>query len=174
MVAGAPAINWTKLLMQSMWGTVQMNAAGNPVAACKLAAATAAAIAACDAQDGVKDGVIDNPTACKFDPMTLIGTSAPNCGDFTEADANLIRKLWEGPRRQDGSFLWYGQSRGADLRAVSGTRGTPLQTVPFGFSVDWLRYFLAQNPQFDANTVTPDAYERLWEVPGGVRDCDWH
>ena len=163
MVAGAPAINWTKLLMQSMWGTVQMNAAGNPVAACKLAAATAAAIAACDAQDGVKDGVIDNPTACKFDPMTLIGTSAPNCGDFTEADANLIRKLWEGPRRQDGSFLWYGQSRGADLRAVSGTRGTPLQTVPFGFSVDWLRYFLAQNPQFDANTVTPDAYERLWD-----------
>jgi hypothetical protein len=163
VVAGAPAINWTKLLMQSVWGTVQMNAAGNAVPGCKLAAATAAAVAACDAQDGVKDGVIENPGSCKYDPKALVGTSAGDCGTFTEADADLIRKLWDGPRRQDGSFLWYGQSRGADLRAVSATRGNPPQPQPFLFSVDWLRYFLTQNPQFDANTITPAAYERLWD-----------
>ena len=35
---------------------------GNPVAACKLTAATNAVIAACDTIDGVKDGVIEDPT----------------------------------------------------------------------------------------------------------------
>ena len=32
---------------------------------------------------------------------------------------------------QDGSFLWYGQSRGADLNALSASRGTPLTPQPF-------------------------------------------
>src|SRR5579862_4602707 len=145
IVAAAPAINWTKLLMQGLWGSVEMNLAGNPVPACKLAAATQAAIEACDGIDGVKDGVIEDPKRCAFDPKTLIGTSAGECGMFTEADANVIRKLWEGPRRQDGSFLWYGNARGADLSALAGTRGTPLKAAPFTFSVDWMRFFLTQN-----------------------------
>jgi hypothetical protein len=29
--------------------------------------------------------------------------------------------------------------------------------------MDWFRYFLTQDPKFDGNTVTPAAYERLWE-----------
>jgi feruloyl esterase len=111
IVAAAPAINWPKLMMQSVWSTVVMNEMGNPVPACKLAAATAAAVAACDAIDGVKDGVIEDPKRCTYDPKELIGTSAGTCGSFTEADANVIRKLWEGPRRADGSFLWYSQLR---------------------------------------------------------------
>src|SRR5215471_8624572 len=51
IVAGAPAINWNRLHPQQLWGPVVMNAMGNPVAPCKLAAATAAAIDACDAID---------------------------------------------------------------------------------------------------------------------------
>lgn len=163
IVSGAPAINWTRLLMQSLWGTLQMNAADNPVPACKLAAATTAAVSACDAIDGVKDGVIEDPQKCSFDPQALVGTSAGACGSFTQADVDVIRKIWDGPRRSDGSFLWYGQARGADLSALSASRGTPLHALPFPFSVDWLRYFLTQNPQFDANTVTPAAYERFWD-----------
>ncbi len=163
IVAAAPAINWTKLLMQLLWGTVQMNAAGDPLPACKLAAATAAAIESCDGIDGVKDGVIEDPKRCAYDPKALVGTTAGECGMFTAADADIIRKLWEGPRRQDGGFLWYGQSRGADLGAASASRGTPLKPLPFAFSVDWLRYFLTENPKFDANTITPDAYERYWD-----------
>ena len=49
IVSASPAINWTRFIPQEMWGAVLMNAVGNPVPACKLAAATAAAIAACDA-----------------------------------------------------------------------------------------------------------------------------
>jgi hypothetical protein len=163
IVAAAPAINWPKLIMQSIWGTLQMNVAGNPIPACKLAAATAAAITACDAIDGVKDGVIEDPKRCNYDPKALIGTSAGECGSFTEKDAEIIRKLWQGPRREDGSFVWYGQSPGADLNAVSASRGTPLKAQGFPFTVDWLKYWITQNPAYDWTTMTPAAYERFWE-----------
>lgn len=163
IVAGAPAINFPKLMMQSIWGSVQMNLSGTAVPACKLAAATAAAVAACDAMDGVKDGVIEDPGRCHYDPKDLIGSPAGDCGRFTEADANIIRKIWEGPRREDGSFLWYGQSRGAPLNALAGTRGNPPQPVGFAFTQDWLKYWITQDPQFDWTTITGAAYQRYWD-----------
>jgi feruloyl esterase len=163
IVSGAPAINWTRFSNQHLWGPVVMNATGNPVAACKLSAATAAAIAVCDGIDGVKDGVLEDPKRCSYDPKPLVGTSAGDCGAFSEADVNVIRKLWEGPRKEDGSFLWYGLPRGADLNALWTSRGTPLRPQPFSISMDWFRYFLTQDPKFDANSVTPAAFERLWD-----------
>lgn len=164
IVSGAPAINWHKLHPQQLWGPVIMNAMANPVPGCKLTAATAAAVAACDSIDGVKDGVIGDPKRCDYDPARLIGTSAgESCGSFTEADATVIRKLWEGPRRQDGSFLWYGLPKGADLNALWTSRGTPPKPQPMGITVDWFRYFLAEDPKLDGNTVTRDQYERYWD-----------
>lgn len=166
IVAGAPAINWTKLMMQSIWGTLQETVAEDPVPACKLAAATTAAIAACDMIDGVKDGVIEDPKRCTYDPEPLVGTSAGDCGTFTQADVDVIRKIWQGPRRQDGSFLWYGQVRGADLNALVASRGTPLKIQAFPFTVDWIKYWLTENPQFDWNTLTPALYEHFWDQSG--------
>jgi feruloyl esterase len=163
IASAAPAINWTKLLMQSLWGSMLMNNLSNPVPSCKLAAATAAAIAACDGIDAVQDGVIEDPQRCTFDPGALVGTSAGDCGTFTRTDADIIRKLWEGPTRADGDFLWYGQPRGADLNAMAASRGTPPEPQAFPFSVTWLQYFLTQNPQFDWTTITPALYEQLWD-----------
>ena len=163
IMSAAPAINWNRFHLQHLWGPVVMNAAANPVASCKLAAATAAAIAACDSIDGVKDGVIEDPKRCTYDPKPLIGTPAGDCGSFTEADVTVIRKLWEGPRKGDGTFIWYGLARGADMNALWTSRGTPLRPVPFGLSMDWFRYFLTQDPKFDGNAVTPAAYERFWD-----------
>ena len=163
IVSGAPAINWTNLMMQSFWGSMLMNAASNPIPSCKLAAATEAAISACDGVDGVKDGVIENPKQCPYDPKPLVGTSAGECGAFTQADVDIIRKLWEGPRREDGGPLWYGPAQGANLNSLAASGGTPLRPQAFAFSVDWLRYYLTQNPQFDWTTVTPAAYQRFWD-----------
>jgi hypothetical protein len=163
IVAGAPAINWNRLHPQQLWGPVIMNAAGNPIPACKLAAATAAAVTACDAIDGVKDAIIEDPKRCRYDPRALVGTAVGDCGAFTETDATLIRKLWEGPRREDGSFLWYGLARGADLSALWASRGTPLRATAFPITMEWFRFFLAQNPQLDGSTITPAAFERYWD-----------
>ena len=157
IASAAPAVNWTNLLMQSLWGSMLMNAASNPIASCKLTAATAAAVAACDGIDGVKDGVIEDPNRCTYDPKALVGADGGDCGAFTETDADIIRKIWQGPTRADGSWLWYGHARGADLNATAASRGTPLKPQVFGFSEMWLRYYLTQDRQFDWTTITPDA-----------------
>jgi len=162
IMAGAPAINWPKLHVQQMWGTMLMHNENNPVAPCKLAAVSAAAVAACDAIDGVADGVLEDPARCDYSATDFIGT-ATDCGTFTAADASIVNRLWAGPTRADGTPLWVGAPRGTDLSAVSASRGEPLQAQPFSISLEWFRYFLTQDPDFDFRTITPDLYERLFE-----------
>lgn len=162
ILSGCPAINWHRFLPADLWPQVVMTDAKNLVPKAKLDAATAAAVAACDELDGVKDGVIDDPTRCTFDPKQLVGTKIGD-STFTEADAGVIRKIWEGPRGQDGTFLWYGLARGTDLFALAGTTGSPLTGRPFGIPLDWFRYFLVQDPKWDWTTMTPTVFELLWK-----------
>ncbi len=163
IMAGAPAINWTRLHPEQLWGALVMLEAKNVPPMCKFNAATAAATAACDELDGVKDGVLEDPTRCTYDPKALVGTSAGECGAFTEADAGVIRKIWEGPQRRDGSFLWYGLTRGADFGGLSGTQGNPPHATPNAITLDWFRFFLTQDPQWDWTTISRGRYEQLWD-----------
>jgi hypothetical protein len=163
IAAGAPAINWTTLHREQLWGALVMMEAKNYPPMCKLNRATAASVAACDENDGVKDGVIDNPTRCTYDPKALVGTSTTDCGTFTDADADVVRKIWDGPRRTDGSVLWYGLPRGADFGGLSGTQGNPPVARPNPITLDWFRFFLTQNPQWDWMTITRGSYEQLWD-----------
>src|SRR5882762_5844813 len=146
IVSACPAINWHRFLPADLWPQVVMLAATNFMPKSKLEATTAAAVAACDALDGVTDGVIDDPVRCAYDPKALVGTKV---GDdtFTEADAEVIRKIWEGPRGQDGTFLWHGLARGTDLFALTGTGDSPLTGKPFSIPREWFQYFLLQDPK---------------------------
>jgi hypothetical protein len=49
------------------------------------------------------------------------------------------------------------------LRAVAGSSGTPLKPEPFFVAIDWLKYFITQNKDFDWTTMTPAAYQRYWD-----------
>ena len=162
ILSGAPAINWPKLHVEQLWGHLVMLQAKNVMPTCKLEAAVTAAVDACDALDSVKDGVIEDPMRCTYDPKRLVGTTAGSCGTITDADAEVIRKIWEGPKRRDGSFLWYGLPRGAPF-TLSATGGTPLTGRPFEITLDWFRYFLTQNPQWDWKTLTPETYETFFD-----------
>jgi feruloyl esterase len=162
ILSGCPAINWHHFLPADLWPQVVMNAATKFVSKPKLDAATAAAIAACDALDGVTDRVIANPARCAYDPQALVGTLIGE-ETFTATDADVIRRIWEGPRGQDGRFLWYGLARGTDLFALAATDGSPLAGRPFGITHDWYRYFLVQDPQWDWRTLTPASFELLWQ-----------
>lgn len=161
IVSGCPAINWHRFIPAILWPQVVMVDAKNFVPRSKLNAATAAAIKACDEFDGVTDGVIDDPARCDYDPKALVGTKV---GDdtFTEADADVIRKIWQGPRGQDGKFLWHGLARGTDLFALAGTRGSPLAGRPFSIPLEWFQYFLLQDPKWDFTTLTPAGFELLF------------
>jgi hypothetical protein len=161
ILSACPAINWHRFVPASVWPEVVMLSRSNFVSKAKLDAATAAAVKVCDPADGVTDGVIDDPLRCAFDPGELVGTKTGN-ETFTAADAEVIRRIWQGPRGQDGRFLWYGLERGADLSAYAGTTGSPLKGNPFSISLEYWIYYLAQDPKWDWTTLTPAGFEQLW------------
>ena len=156
-----PAINWSRLLVADLWPQVVMNDEGHYISQAKLEAVTSAVIQACDGDDKVIDGVIDDPISCVWDPGEFTGTAT---GDsfFSEADANVVRRIWEGPRTHDGKFLWYGLTRGSRLTDLCGTKGDPLSGVPFEVSFDWIRYFLLLDPQYNITSLTWAEFELLF------------
>ena len=161
IISACPAINWARFVPASLWPEVVMLSMSNYVSKAKLDAATAAAIAACDNDDGVKDGVIDDPLRCAYDPKALVGRKVGE-ETFTAADAEVIRKTWEGPRTQDGRFMWYGLERGADMSAYVGTSGSPLKGKPFSIALEYWIYYLAQDAKWDWSTLTYAGFEQLW------------
>ena len=150
----SPAINWDRFMMAQLWGSLQMNLAGDVIPPCKFQAANNAAVAACDALDGVTDGVIGAWHDCTFDARTLIGTVTP-CGEITATDADIINKIWAGPNDRGKHYLWYGLLPGADIPPLNSPDG-------FVFSVNHIKYWLKQDPAFDWKTLTLDQYFDLF------------
>jgi pimeloyl-ACP methyl ester carboxylesterase len=161
ILSGCPAINWQRFIPAILWPQVVMANASNWVSRAKLAAVTAASVGSCDSTDTVKDGVIDDPGRCAYDPKAFVGTKVGE-ETFTDADAEVVRKIWEGPRGRDGKFLWHGLSRGTDLSALAGTSGSPLTGRPFSIPLEWFQYFLLQDPKWDFKTLGVAGFEQLW------------
>lgn len=155
ILAGAPAINWDRFIPALLWPQIVMiEELGAPVEACKLAEATKAAVEACDALDGVNDGILDDPRACDFDPVSLVGIEMP-CGVFTDTDAAVIQSIWDGPRSSDGEFLWYGLAPGAPLEEVAGSSPFPIGLV---HHQTWVQ----QDPAFDWHTLGYAGFEHAF------------
>jgi hypothetical protein len=145
ILANAPAIYWTRFQTAQMWGQIVMrDAVGGPSSAAKLNQASASAVAACDAADGVTDGVIDDPRTCTFSATANVcGTAtAPAANCLTVAEANAIDKIWDGPRNEIGTKVWFGLDRGTALTGLSGTNPFALGVTQFHWdehdrSFDW-------------------------------------
>jgi hypothetical protein len=159
IAAGAPAINWDRFMVAQMWGELQMRLANDFIPQCKFEAANQAAVAACDGLDGVKDGIIGAWQRCRFDARSLIGTVTP-CGTISATDADIINKIWQGPRDPQGRFLWFGLLPGASFSGLNNTvtvNGTTAP-APFVISLNHFIYWLARDPAFDWTTMTYAQY----------------
>jgi Tannase and feruloyl esterase len=163
ILAGAPAFNWNRFIPGSIWFPVVLadvdpaDCPGGTAASCNpsnpfngssvafqnaYTAANAAAVAACDGDDGVQDGVINEPRRCHYDARSLIGqTPAPMTSPMTEAQAQAIDMIWDGPRNQRGQRLWGGITRGTTFGVELG----------YGLllNASWPLYWLEQNPSFN-------------------------
>jgi Tannase and feruloyl esterase len=160
VLAGAPAINWTRFIPAEFWPQMVMMQRGNRLPACKLQAFTNAAIEACDEDDGARDGMFYAPT-CRFDPKSLIGQDT-GCGTIAALDAQVVQAIWDGPRGPDGRFLWYGLDRGTDLGSLAGSiagpDGQPVDGNPFLVSTEWLKWFIHKDPTWDWRLETYDQF----------------
>ena len=160
ILSAAPAINWDRFIPSELWPQIVMRESGHAVSSCTFAAVNKAVLAACDSRDGVADGIVD-PRTCRFDPSTLIGAKTP-CGTITAEDAAVVRKIWQGPRREDGSFLWYGLMPGASFDGLAGSTSAGA-AAPFPISSDWFTYWLAKNPDFDWHSLTTANFTKWFE-----------
>ncbi|MFD9736498.1 tannase/feruloyl esterase family alpha/beta hydrolase [Umezawaea sp. NPDC059074] len=161
ILAKAPAINWDRFAVASLWSQAVFNEEKVAPTSCELEAFTAGAIQACDTLDGVRDGVIDNPADCRWDPRALVGTKVVCQGQeitVSAATADAIRKVWAGPVSTSGEQLWYGPNKGATLAPLA-TPGTP-----FFVGETWVRYFVQRDPAFDVTKLTYRTFEQLFRA----------
>jgi len=158
ILASAPAIYWTRFQTAQMWGQVLMNEVlGAPIAAAKLNQATASAVQACDAADGVTDGVIDDPRTCHWSATANVcGTpTAPTANCLTPAEAQVIDRIWDGPRNAAGGRIWFGLDRGTSLTGLNGTSPFALGVTQFHWN--------EHDRTFDWRTVSADEYPQVAE-----------
>lgn len=116
----------------------------------KLPALHQVVISACDGLDGLVDGQIDDPRACRFDPVAIQcppGTNQPNC--LTPTQVASARRLYAGPTDADGRRLYSGGE-------------------PPGSELAWEGSIIPE-PQFGATiTPLPDNYLRYVGYPIGT------
>ncbi|MFD8594423.1 tannase/feruloyl esterase family alpha/beta hydrolase [Kitasatospora sp. NPDC059646] len=182
--AAAPGINWNQFEVATLWPQVVMNQERTYPTGCEFDAFNRAAVKACDRLDGVADGLVSDPDRCDFDPRRLIGTKVVCDGkEYTigAADAEVVRKIWDGPRDSRGKRLWYGLPVGADFSylAASSTTDGVTTGLPFTVPAQWVAEFVQKQPGFSSANLTYAQFEDVFRraraeydpVIGG-RDAD--
>ncbi|MCP2198946.1 tannase/feruloyl esterase family alpha/beta hydrolase [Lentzea flava] len=172
ILANAPAVNWTQFAVATLWPQIVQNQDGHVVSNCVLAAFQKAAVEACDASDGVRNQIVDRPDRCGYDPRRLVGKVVVCDGEevtVTTADADIMRKIWNGPTDERGKPLWPGLPKGADPIWLAGTLpGFPGPGFPVAAA--WVQSFLLKQPGFDTSKLTYQQYRDLFRQ--SVREYD--
>ncbi|PXA78594.1 tannase/feruloyl esterase family alpha/beta hydrolase [Caulobacter sp. D4A] len=173
IAAGAPAMVFT--VQNSFYHAWQarsnMDAAGKAIlVASRLPILHAAALASCDAVDGLEDGQIDDPRACRFDPVVAQckpGQASDAC--LTPAEVETARKLYDGPRDAAGKAFTLGQPQvGSELSWAGVFVPRSADQVPgsWGMAEQPVKYVLSQtNPPADYSLAdfkfTPEQFAGL-------------
>jgi hypothetical protein len=120
VVIGAPVIDEVATnTFYHAWG-IRTNSQpdGSPIpTANKMPALIAAVIKAC----GDQQGLIPDPRACKFDLSTVACKSGAEDSCLTKAQADVVRKLWDGPVDERGDRLSAGDMPIGSEAAWAGT-----------------------------------------------------
>jgi feruloyl esterase len=154
IIAGAPAANWTGRATQAIWSAQAVhNDEASYIPPKKYPAIHEAVLAACDKLDGVQDGILENPRRCTFDPAVLQCPDADGPRCLTAAQVEAARKLYSpsiNPRTRQP--LYSGLERGSELGW-----GTWAGPKPLAIALDYFRYVVFENPDWDFRTLNFDS-----------------
>jgi feruloyl esterase len=158
IVAGAPAIYGSKQVFGQIW-TYQATAdATSALPRPALELLHAKVLESCDRLDGAADGVLEQPTACRFDPVVLTchTNSAPgSC--LTPDQVRAVTKIYNGPKHaRTGASLFPGLERGSEL-------GWSPQ--PVGYAVDLFKYRVFMDSNWDPKALNFDSHVSLADTP---------
>lgn len=168
IVAGAPANYWIGLMTGELWsGLATTRDPEQDLPGAKLPVLGAAVMAACDALDGLEDGLIDDPRACDFDPGALLcdGGDRPDC--LTGGEVAAARAIYAGPTRPGtGERIFPGYALGSEhFESPDGLGGWARYwsgvEKPGGSAIDFMRYSVFQDPDYDLRGFD---FDRDWDL----------
>ncbi|PVH83855.1 tannase and feruloyl esterase [Cadophora sp. DSE1049] len=176
ILASAPAMHFPQTQLASYWPQVVMQVSKTFPSNCEFNHFRQEAIRLCDGRDGVEDGIVAEPYTCDFDPFKLVGEVISCDGvqvTISNATANVVHRVIDGPRTPRGHSLWYGVAPSTSFTALAGTREVNGVRVgaPFPIAVAWIRLFLLQDPKFDVTTI--DYEDFAWLFSQGLNDFAW-
>lgn len=163
ILAGAPAINWSKFITSELYPQIvyQRDLGGVPLTTAQIALLGNAAINACDVVGNQHLGYVPDPSQCRYDPTqdasvicASSGGGAPADSCVTQQQAVAMNKIWYGQTADgsvpspstdngfalepQGSQRWYGLTRGTNVSGLAGP-------TPFTIASDMVALEL-QNP----------------------------
>ncbi|WP_343519254.1 tannase/feruloyl esterase family alpha/beta hydrolase [Sphingomonas sp.] len=152
IIAGAPAIPWTRMASAFASNAQALSRPGAALGAAQLKLLQTASLARCDKLDGVADGVIENPRQCRFDPAELQCKAGEGTDCLSAAQVAAARHLYQGPKAPDGTSFYPGFAPGAE--AGEGTWAmwlTAADSQHAKFSTEFFRYFVHGDPEWPAS-----------------------
>ncbi|QIB66896.1 tannase/feruloyl esterase family alpha/beta hydrolase [Kineobactrum salinum] len=163
-----PALDLARLLPGVLWPQVVMNVEGHFIPQSTFNAVNDKVINECDELDGVQDDIISNWQECEFDAHTLVGDL------LTAEEAEIINKIWQGPRTVDGEFLWFGPPHGTPLDRLATTVTSSdgaTHPAPRSDSLVWIAQWVLQDPTFDWRTITYESFTQIFEQSVAMWDA---
>jgi feruloyl esterase len=123
----------------------------------------------CDALDGLKDGFMTDPRKCTFDVKTIQCKSGKKDDCLTQAQVEAVELIHKGPML-NGKPFHVGYPFGGEfndagwgtwLAGRKDAAGPGRPSLAYGFSGDFMRFFLKQDPnwnhqQLDLATLGPE------------------
>lgn len=123
----------------------------------------------CDALDGSKDGILEAPDLCRYkaDDLLCGGPGAknappPNC--LTAKQLGTVNAVFSEMRATDGAALYPRMQPGPELDAFD----VYYTGLPSPY-LDWIRYVVMADPNFDVYNFTPDLWTNPTLNPFGAR-----
>lgn len=123
ILAGAPGLNQTGIMLSRAYWMQSWMAA--PIPAAKLKVLAQRVYDQCDAKDGLKDGLIDDPRKCGFQPARDLprcaeGTDQSDC--FTTAQIGTLERIY-GDVKSQGKRFYPGWQPGSEVTGPNGRSG---------------------------------------------------
>jgi feruloyl esterase len=113
ILAGDPANNWSNLIANGAVDLIALTAqSASYLSAAKLPAITAAVLASCN--KGVETGYLNNPSACAFNPQTLLCKGAETNSCLTQPQIVALKQIYSGSATSTGAQVFPGLTPGSE------------------------------------------------------------
>lgn len=168
IVAGSPALRFNALTSWSgnFYPIIQAAGPQGFPSPSTWNAIDAAILSQCDTLDDTPDGFLENPDLCVFRPEALICPKLTNnvTSCISGDQAEVLRAIFSPLYGVNGSFVYPNMQIGPGiLEAIYGI----YSQAQFPYTVDWFKYAVYNDPDYNTNDLTPKDWEYAWTLNPG-------